>query len=333
MEVIRPNLCVECGSCVSVCNANAIGMEGTPKLIGKCIACGDCYIVCPRTKTLQDVNTGNEEQLTSIVGDYKEAYACKAKSEEILKKCQDGGAVTAIISSFLRHNGEKAVVAGLDTSRPWFPKPVVTSYENEVVQCAGTKYTSAAMLTGLQDAVKQGAKRIALVGTPCQIQALRRREALDLNKSVNSDYLGIGLFCMETFDYERLMSYLREQGVDPTKVRKFEIKAGKFIARREPDEPFEIKIRKIKDLSRSCCKVCLDYTSEVADISVGNVGSPEGWSTVIVRTEKGQKALKETEKSGLIDVKKLSEFQPGISLVERLSESKKHERKLNDLNK
>jgi coenzyme F420 hydrogenase subunit beta len=112
-------------------------------------------------------------------------------------------------------------------------------------------------------------KKLAFAGT-CQIQALRRRQR---NASKN-DTLAIGLFCMETFDYDKLMAYLKDQGVDPEKVKKFEIKSGKFIAHREGGPPFEVKIRKLKELSRTCCRVCL-HTSELADLSIGNVGSPE----------------------------------------------------------
>jgi len=131
---------------------------------------------------------------------------------------------------------------------------------------------------------------------------------------------------METFDYDKLMAYLKEQGVDPRKVTKFEIRNGKFIARTAGgDAPFEVKIRKLKELSRPCCRVCQDYTSELADISVGNIGSPEGWSTVLIRSEKGRTALNSAEKVGFVEVKPLSDYQPGMSLVNRLSELKKRE--------
>ena len=40
----------------------------------------------------------------------------------------------------------------------------------------------------------------------------------------------------------------------------------------------------------------MDFTSELSDISVGSVGSEEGWSTIIVRTDKGLELLKNAEK-------------------------------------
>ncbi len=39
------------------------------------------------------------------------------------------------------------------------------------------------------------------------------------------------------------------------------------------------------------CVYCDDFTAKLADISVGSVGSEDGYSTVIVRSEKGKKLL------------------------------------------
>jgi coenzyme F420 hydrogenase subunit beta len=177
------------------------------------------------------------------------------------------------------------------------------------------------MLLAVKQAEKEGVKKLAFVSTPCQIQALRRRQ----KNAQKTDTLALGLFCMETFNYDKLMTYLKDQGVDPKKVKKFAIKSGKFIAQMEKEPPFEVKIRKLKELSRPCCRVCLDYTSELADLSIGNVGSPDGYSTVLVRTQKGETAMRAAEKKGLIEVKPLSDYQPGMSLVDRLSDMKKKE--------
>ena len=39
------------------------------------------------------------------------------------------------------------------------------------------------------------------------------------------------------------------------------------------------------------CNFCDDFTNKFADISVGSVGTPDGYSTVIVRSEVGAKLL------------------------------------------
>ena len=247
------------------------------------------------------------------------AYAVRSLDKEVVGHAQDGGAVTSVLLSLLRKNSG-AIVAGLDKGKPWHPVPTLAKDKETIIGCAGTKYTSAPMLLALKQAEKEGLGEVTLVGTPCQMHALRRRQLSSKNST-----LAIGLFCMETFDYEKLMTYLQEQGVDPAKVSKFEIKSGKFIAHRLPEAPFEVKIKKLKELSRSCCRICQDYTSEFADLSIGNVGSPDGFSTVLVRSEKGKAALNAAEKAGLVEVKPLSDYQPGMSLVDKLADMKKRE--------
>ncbi|MGA8726822.1 MAG: Coenzyme F420 hydrogenase/dehydrogenase, beta subunit C-terminal domain, partial [Acidimicrobiales bacterium] len=39
------------------------------------------------------------------------------------------------------------------------------------------------------------------------------------------------------------------------------------------------------------CDECADFLGRGADLSVGSVGSMDGWSSVLVRTERGRRAL------------------------------------------
>jgi len=245
------------------------------------------------------------------------AYAVRSLDKDVIGHAQDGGAVTTVLLSHLKKDSG-AIVAGFDNNKPWFPKPILAKDRGTIIGCAGTKYTSTPMMLALKQAEKEGLGEVAIVGTPCQIHALRRRQ-----RNKKSDTLALGLFCMETFDYNQLMAHLKEQGVDAAKVVKFQIKNGKFIAQRPPEEPYEVKIRKLKELSRPCCRICQDYTSELADISIGNVGSPDGFSTVLVRSKKGKAALDAAEKAGLVEVKPLSDYQPGMALVDKLADMKK----------
>ena len=58
-------------------------------------------------------------------------------------------------------------------------------------------------------------------------------------------------------------------------------------------ECFKSPLSKAKVCMRKNCQVCMDFTSELSDISVGSVGSSRGMvHRDIVRTEKGFKLLK-----------------------------------------
>ena len=331
-DVIETGLCVSCGTCVAVCPVSVIDLEkGVPKLVGKCIECGICYGNCPRTdfnvEDLEKAKFGRtRKENECLTGVYRASYAARTLNMEIKGKSQDGGIVTSILTKFLDDGGDGVIIAGLEENQIWVPKAVVAKTKEEVINGAGTKYTPSPTMVGLREAVKdQGLSKVAVVGSPCQMRGLARMTIgkLKNKKFADAVALSIGLFCMETFNYDELMAYLKENGVEPGKITKFEIKNGRFYARAGDEELFKVRLGKVKSLVRPCCETCDDFTSEFADISVGNVGSPEGWSTVIVRSERGETALKSAVDSRLIELKPIEGFEQGATLIHRLSKSKK----------
>lgn len=335
-EVIRKGKCVGCGTCAAVCPVDAIELEsGTPKLVGMCIACGMCYGDCPKAVFDEDEmdnllfgrsRTAEEAE----IGVHMNVYAVQAKDKGTLEHCQDGGAVSAILTQFLSDGGDGAVVATLDEGGVWAPRPAVASNKEEILESAGTKYTPSPTMLGVDSAVTEyQMEKIAVVGTPCQMRGLSKATTKPFVEGKMSEAVDIkvGLFCMETFNYDSLMEFLKQEGVDASKVDKFEIKSGKFIAKEGGKAVYEAKLSKVKNLVRPCCHECGDFASEYADLSVGNVGTPDGWSTVIVRTKRGEEALKAAEKAGLVEVKPVEEGKAGMDLVYRLAKAKKKQLK------
>lgn len=333
-DVVEAGLCVSCGACVAACPVNVVELEaGEPHLVGDCIECGLCYANCPRAGfDVDEMDTvihgrerrGNEE----VTGVYRAVYAARTKRDDIQRKAQDGGVVTSLLAQFIEDGGDGVIVAGLEQDKAWVPVPVVAKDRETIIQGAGTKYTPSPTLLGLKRAVKdERLARIAVVGTPCQMRGLTR---LTHGKSKNKKYadavqLKIGLFCMETFNYGDFMAYLMENDVDPGKVTKFEIKNGRFYAHQGEELVHRTRLKNVKKLIRPCCHVCDDFASEFADISVGNVGSPDGWSTVVVRTDRGEKALTSAVEAGLIEVEPVEGFDAGETLVHRLAKMKRDE--------
>jgi coenzyme F420 hydrogenase subunit beta len=331
-DVLDAGLCVSCGTCVAVCPVNVLELEaGKPKLVGKCIECGLCYRNCPRAELDEDsldqtaYGRGRKDK-ERYTGVYRAVYAARTMSHDIQGRAQDGGVVTSLLTQFLNDGGDGVIVAGLEEGKIWLPKPVVARSREEALGAAGTKYTVSPTMLGVRKAVKDhGLKKLAVVGTPCQMRGLTLlTEGMYKNKKyADAVALKVGLFCMETFSYDDMMKYLKEEGVDPGKVTKFEIKNGRFYALAGGEELHKTKLGKVKKLVRPCCHVCDDFTSEYADISVGNVGTPDGWSTVITRTERGEKAFKAAVESGLLEAQPLEGFDLGETLVHRLAKVKR----------
>ncbi|NIN67156.1 MAG: 4Fe-4S dicluster domain-containing protein, partial [Anaerolineae bacterium] len=319
-DVVERNLCVSCGTCVAVCPVNVVELEeGLPKLVGDCIECGLCYPNCPRTdfsvdemdKAIHGRTRREKERLTGI---YKAVYAARTRRDDIHEKAQDGGVVTSLLYQFLLDGGDAVVVAGLEEDKIWVPTPIIAKDVETVIKGAGTKYTPSPTLVGVKKAVKElKLANIAVVGTACQMRGLSRlTQGRFRNKRfTDSVKLKIGLFCMETFNYSDFMDYLESNGVDPGKVTKFEIKKGRFYAHQGDEVVHRTRLKNVKALIRPCCHICDDFTSEFSDVSVGNVGSAGGWSTVIVRTERGEKALKSAAEAGLIELEPLEGFEEG----------------------
>lgn len=331
-DIIDTERCISCGTCEAVCPVNVIELvDAIPTLIGKCIECGICYGDCPvasfdeQEMDLKIFGRPRKPEEENI-GIYQNVYVAKATSSEIHQKAQDGGVVTALLTQFLDEGGDGVIVAELESDKIWVPTSVVAKTKEEVIKAAGTKYTPSPAMIGVKKAVKEEKlKKIAVVGTTCQMRGLSLATMGPLRNKRFSDAvaLKIGLFCMETFNYHDLMKYLKDNGVDPGRVTKFEIKNGRFYALAGDERLHRARLSKVKPLIRTGCAYCGDFTSEYSDISVGNVGSPSGYSTVIVRTERGKEILESAIKEGLIEAQPLEDFEKGETLVHRLAENKK----------
>jgi Coenzyme F420-reducing hydrogenase, beta subunit len=186
------------------------------------------------------------------------------------------------------------------------------------------------MIIGLGSAVDEYMKnKVAIVGTPCQIRAVRKMQTSRYvyKKLADAVSLTIGLFCMESYSYTDLMNYLENKGITPSDITRFDIKKGRFKVQIKGEEILNVPLKDIKQLVRPCCNTCPDFTAELADISVGGMGCPEGWSTIIVRTEKGETALLGAENEGFLDLKPIEDVESDLSSITKLSKIKRKREK------
>jgi len=318
-EVISAGRCTSCGLCVGFCPK--IEFKGDiPEFVEEYdTVCGVCYTFCPRTSLpigkIEKSVFGEEREAGSLVGFFKECITAKTTKEEILEKAQDGGVVTALFAAALEEGIlDGVVVAGADED--WNPAPLVVTTKEDLIKAAGTKYTKSANIIGVKEAIDSGLKNIGVCGTPCHIQAIRKLQTLEEPYGLGSERIKvtIGLFCMESFG-AGLLDFVGKQVGDVKDVDKFDIKKGDLLISAKGEER-KIPLKDVSDYAMQGCSVCKDFSAELADISVGSVGSAAGYSTVLVRSGIGEELIKLGFDRGYLEkgedakieaVKKLSE--------------------------
>ena len=326
-NVIDVGKCTGCGGCVC-CPLNLIEMIGdTPEIVdeSKCTKCEICVLkICPRIpESLADLEEKFFERAFTeedIIGIYNKSFTVTTKNDKIKAVGQDGGVVTSILACLLEE-GEIDCVIASKRLPGWGTEAVIVNSIEELYICAGTRYTLSSNLKVLREAI-QNYEKIAVVGTPCQIQTIRRLQK-NLKRYGKKIKLAIGLFCTEVFTYDGLIKekIQDELKLDLEDIEKMNIK-GKFIIYPKKGDQIEIPLKALKGHIKEGCHYCTDFSAEYADISVGGVGSKLGWSSVLVRTPAGENALtKAIEKGWLEAPKEISE--KGFVILKKLSEKKK----------
>ena len=332
-SVVASGKCVGCSACVVVCPFNCLEyIKGKPSLVKECEVCGICAGVCPQYEWVgskaENFVFGRERKITEDFGIYRRLVVAKAKRSEVLKVCQDGGVATALLL-FALEDGliDSAIVSGISQEKPFCPVPKLALTPEEILECAGTRYSYSPNILALAEGLEQKRVNMAFVGTPCQIRAIRKMQMFGLKKYIAPVRFLIGLMCSESFTYEGLMTkHLQEAlGINLKSIKKINIK-GKMLV--NTDSGVEtISLAEVKQFARKSCGFCDDFSSELADISTGGLGL-DGWTFTIVRTEKGEELFSDAEKAGFLDVKAVDKDAYALNLLTRLSKKKRKARKV-----
>ena len=327
-EVIEVGKCVSCGTCVVVCPFNCLELtKEKPSLVKECKVCGICAQVCPRYQwtaaKVENFVFGRERKLEEEFGIHRRIAIAQTTDDRISKVRQDGGVATALLLFALK-NGfiDGAIVAGTDKEKPFYPAPMLATTAEEIIEAAGTKYSCSSNILALTDMLKQKKANVAFVGTPCQIHAIRRMQMAGLKRHTGPLKFLIGLMCSECFTYEGLMENHIQGKLDLNlgDIRKINIK-GKMLVTTDSGVT-TIPLAEIKQYAQKSCSFCDDFSSELADVSVGGLGL-EGWTFTIIRTEKGEELFSSAEKAGILRTKAIDEATYAFKLLAKLSRRKR----------
>lgn len=325
-RVFDRGLCTACGACLSLCPYLRSWKGRIVKLDDCNLEEGRCFAYCPRTEVDLDRvyrNTFGKPYEEIEMGPVKKIMMARAKDSLWTKKAQTGGVVSCLIDFALR---EGFIQAGILTPRDsdLLPQGRIIKGSKEIIRCAGSSYVSGPTLEALNRGPWKGDERIGMVGLPCQVLALARMKTSTLEKRTPIDRvdLVIGLFCTWALEHKPLMAFLNERvdghpikrlNITPPPERILEVTTGRAL--------YRIPVDDIRSFIRPSCRVCLDMTAELSDLSVGTVEGKEGWNTIIVRTAKGENLLKRAKKAGVIETRPLP--KENLSHLEEASLLKK----------
>jgi len=180
-EVIYNNLCTGCGACAAFCHKYINMVDGFPTAISRCLTpCGLCYTVCPRTfvslKAL-DQFTFDLNREDQTLGYYKKIIMAKAKGklDPTVEKAKAGVKTSLLKAAMDLKLIDSAVLAkSIDPKDRWKAEPFIASNKKALDKGAEGRTNASPQMTGLAEAIAMGKDKIALVGVPCQMIALRK---------------------------------------------------------------------------------------------------------------------------------------------------------------
>jgi coenzyme F420 hydrogenase subunit beta len=304
-DVHKRELCIGCGACVDLCPYFKNFKGKTSQLFPCTLEQGRCYAYCPKAEV--DLNeltrkTRGVDYDGSPLGSYRTVLAVRAGDKLPKGDVQGGGTVTALMT-FAMQNGLIDAAALTDRQALTPVARLVTDWKN-ISGYATSKFMAAPTLSALNMAVRDGYRRIGVVGTPCQMTAVAQMRSNPFGKEehVVPVSLTIGLFCNWSLDTRLLTDQLSEK-LDPAGIRKMDIPpppANTMVLETDSGR-VEVALSDIKPLIPHTCFICMDMTSELADLAVGMFEGKPGWNTVIVRSDTGAQIVDQARQAGFIE--------------------------------
>jgi len=275
----RPGLCTDCG----------ISRMGDGRACGKA-----CQFIRP------DYASAETRAHGRTAGDGDETFfgvtrsMHRARLDPPAPGAQWTGITTALAAQLLESGAVDAVLAVAPSPEDrWRPIPVIITDPADIAQCRGMRMGYAPTLAALEPAVAAGHRRIAVIGIPCQVYALR---AIEAQLALDRLYV-IGTPCSDNTTTEAFHGFLARLDPQPETISYLEFRADYRVEIRHDDGrtrliPFlQLPLSDLPpDFWPITCRTCVDYTNRLADITVGYMGG-EGDQWVIVRNERGAEML------------------------------------------
>ncbi len=230
--------------------------------------------------------------------------------------------MTSLLLYLLDRNLINGAVVSKKTGR-FARKAIIARKPEELMEAAGStfsgslhleelggKYTTYTPILSTVKSLEKGYLRdIAVVGTPCQINSIRKMQCLGIIPAHLIKYT-IGLFCIENFSFDDVARERLEKKLDINleDIVKLNMKDD-FIISLTGGVTIHVPLEEIHEVARPACFTCHDFSNEYADISVGGLGSPDGYTTTLLRTKVGTAIYDEALRKGYVQERTFADVE------------------------
>jgi len=275
----------------SMCTDCGVSRSSNPKLCSTA-----CQFIKPNYDALErsvhgrlrDLNKADEMHF----GPFIEMHRASLKTPS--RGAQWTGITTKIAEKLLELQLVDAVLTmQADPADQWRPLPVLIDKAEDMQKARGMRMGYAPLLSLLEPAQALGYKRLAVIGIPCQIYALR---ALEKNLGFEKLYV-IGTPCSDNTSTENFHEFLKLISPNPSEITYLEFKANyhvelRYKSGKKKEIPFlQLPLSDLpKDFFPLTCRTCVDYTNVLSDITIGYMAG-EGEQWIITRNNRGEELL------------------------------------------
>lgn len=229
-----------------------------------------------------------------MLGEFISLYVARTNVEGLRTRRGAGDVVTTLLCYALETGIiDQALVVKMSDTQPHEAVPMIARSREEIIQASGSKYVYVPHAS-LRERMKSG----AVIGLPCQM------------KKCPEKFLRIGLFCGLNLSPRGLEYAFKWHRIDKADITRMDYRGPDRIRLMVELRDGTIRYIKINTLSffftYPMCLRCRDFSSHYADISVGD-SNFKGWSTVILRTNRGEELFSKAIMDGYIEADSVSE--------------------------
>ena len=229
-------------------------------------------------------------------GPYTQMHA--ARLRQPLAGAQWTGLTTRLAERLLETGEVDAVIAMAPHPEDrWRPMPVLVTRAQDMARCRGMRMGYAPLISLVEPALAQGHKRLAVIGIPCQIYALRALQPqLEREHGLQALFV-MGTPCSDNTSTEHFHDFLARLSPRPQDIAYLEFRADYHVEiRTDQGQQRRIPFLQLPladlppDFFPLTCRTCVDYTNVLADITVGYMGG-NGQQWLLVRNARGAALL------------------------------------------